>query len=46
MLAEHGVALFKTPEQVLIWDALPKNAAGKVVKQQIRAELSHAEVGE
>lgn len=46
MLAEHGVALFKTPEQVLIWDALPKNDAGKVVKAQIRAELSHAEVGE
>lgn len=46
MLTEHGVALFKTPEQVLIWDALPRNDAGKVVKQQIRAELSRAEVGE
>lgn len=46
MLTEHGVALFKAPEQVLIWDELPKNDAGKVVKQQIRAELSRAKVGE
>ncbi|MFL0274536.1 AMP-binding protein [Mycobacterium sp. SMC-19] len=46
MLAEHGVARFKAPEQVLIWDALPKNDAGKVVKQQIRAELARAEIGE
>lgn len=46
MLTERGVARFKAPEQVLIWDALPKNDAGKVVKQQIRAELARAEVGE
>ncbi|WP_046300557.1 AMP-binding protein [Mycobacterium sp. UM_Kg27] len=44
LLAEHGVALFKTPEQVMIWDALPRNDAGKVVKQQIRAQLSRTEV--
>ena len=46
MLTEHGVALFKCPEQVLVWDALPRNDAGKVVKQQIRAELARTEVGE
>ncbi|ODR25918.1 AMP-binding protein [Mycolicibacterium porcinum] len=39
LLAEHGLARFKTPEQVEIWDALPKNDAGKVLKHQIRATL-------
>ncbi|MEB3031934.1 AMP-binding protein [[Mycobacterium] nativiensis] len=39
LLTERGVARFKAPEQVLIWDALPKNDAGKVVKHQIRAAL-------
>ncbi|MCV7385825.1 AMP-binding protein [Mycolicibacter longobardus] len=46
ILTARGVALFKVPEQVMIWDELPKNDAGKVVKQQIRAALSRAEVGE
>jgi acyl-CoA synthetase (AMP-forming)/AMP-acid ligase II len=35
-----GVASFKMPEQVAIWDALPKNDAGKVLKHQIRASLA------
>jgi acyl-CoA synthetase (AMP-forming)/AMP-acid ligase II len=35
-----GVATFKVPEQVVIWDALPKNDAGKVLKHQIRAALA------
>jgi len=35
----HGVAKFKAPERVAIWDALPKNDAGKVLKHQIRATL-------
>lgn len=34
------VARFKFPEQVVIWPALPKNDAGKVLKQQIRAMLA------
>jgi cyclohexanecarboxylate-CoA ligase len=34
------VAKFKMPEQVVIQDALPKNATGKVLKHQLRAELS------
>jgi len=34
-----GVAMFKAPEQVMLWDALPKNDAGKVLKHQIRATL-------
>ncbi len=38
-LAAQGVARFKVPEQVAIWDALPKNDAGKVLKHQIRATL-------
>ncbi|CAJ1494150.1 AMP-binding protein [[Mycobacterium] kokjensenii] len=46
LLSSHGVARFKAPEQVLIWATLPKNDAGKVVKQRIRAELSRAKVGE
>jgi acyl-CoA synthetase (AMP-forming)/AMP-acid ligase II len=37
-----GVARFKVPEEVAIWDALPKNEAGKVLKQQIRAVLESA----
>lgn len=40
VLEEAGVAKFKTPEQVEIWDALPKNDAGKVLKHQIRATLT------
>ncbi|MBI5738616.1 MAG: AMP-binding protein [Mycolicibacterium neoaurum] len=40
LLTAHGVARFKTPEQVVVWDALPKNDAGKVLKHQIRATLS------
>jgi cyclohexanecarboxylate-CoA ligase len=38
-LAEHGVARFKVPEQVAVWDELPKNAAGKILKHQIKAAL-------
>lgn len=40
LLNAHGLARFKTPEQVVIWDALPKNDAGKVLKHQIRATLT------
>ncbi|MES2488670.1 MAG: AMP-binding protein [Pseudomonadota bacterium] len=39
-LKAQGVASFKAPEQVAIWDALPKNDAGKVLKHQIRATLA------
>ncbi|GFG48882.1 cyclohexanecarboxylate-CoA ligase [Mycolicibacterium agri] len=42
-LAEHGVAKFKAPEQVVIADSLPKNDAGKVVKHQILAALTKAD---
>jgi len=38
-LDELGLAPFKCPEQVAYWDALPKNAAGKIMKHQIRATL-------
>ena len=38
-LAGFGVARFKYPEAVALWDALPKNDAGKVLKQGIRARL-------
>ncbi len=38
-LLRHGVAKFKIPEQVAIWDELPKNDAGKVLKHRIRATL-------
>jgi acyl-CoA synthetase (AMP-forming)/AMP-acid ligase II len=41
-LAEKGVATFKFPEEVVLWDALPKNDAGKVLKHQIRARLTGA----
>ena len=39
-LDAQGVAKFKIPEQVVIWDVLPKNDAGKVLKHQIRATLA------
>jgi acyl-CoA synthetase (AMP-forming)/AMP-acid ligase II len=39
-LNERGVAKFKIPEQIELREALPKNDAGKVLKHQIRAELT------
>ncbi|OBJ41148.1 AMP-binding protein [Mycobacterium colombiense] len=50
LLVSKGVARFKAPEQVVLWDALPKNDAGKVLKHQIRASLirrdrEHGEAG-
>jgi acyl-CoA synthetase (AMP-forming)/AMP-acid ligase II len=41
-LIAEGVAKFKIPERVVIWDALPKNDAGKVLKHRIRATLTEA----
>ena len=38
-LEAHGMARFKVPEQVAIWDELPKNDAGKVLKHAIRVRL-------
>src|SRR5262249_54374531 len=40
LLIREGVAKFKVPEQVEIWESLPKNDAGKVLKHQIRAKLT------
>jgi cyclohexanecarboxylate-CoA ligase len=42
-LQSHGVALFKAPEQVAIWEALPRNDAGKVLKHHIQAALTTTE---
>ncbi|SEH64541.1 Acyl-CoA synthetase (AMP-forming)/AMP-acid ligase II [Mycolicibacterium rutilum] len=39
LLEEQGLARFKAPEQVAVWESLPKNDAGKVLKHRIRAEL-------
>ena len=39
-LADKGVAPFKFPEEVVLWDVLPKNEAGKVLKHRIRAALA------
>jgi acyl-CoA synthetase (AMP-forming)/AMP-acid ligase II len=44
VLQAHGVAKFKIPEQVVVWNALPKNDAGKVLKHQIRAALTKVDV--
>lgn len=41
-LAAFGVAKFKYPERVALRDILPKNAAGKVLKHILRAELARA----
>jgi acyl-CoA synthetase (AMP-forming)/AMP-acid ligase II len=43
LLMSEGLAKFKIPEQIVIWDALPKNDAGKVLKHQIRATLTKVE---
>ena len=40
LLDAKGVAKFKAPEQVVVWEALPKNDAGKILKHRIRAELT------
>ncbi len=40
LLQSKGVAKFKAPEQVVIWDALPKNDAGKILKHRIQAALT------
>ena len=40
LLLSEGLAKFKIPEQIAIWDALPKNDAGKILKHQIRATLT------
>jgi acyl-CoA synthetase (AMP-forming)/AMP-acid ligase II len=39
-LSAQGVARFKYPEGVVLWEALPKNDAGKVLKQAIRSTLT------
>jgi cyclohexanecarboxylate-CoA ligase len=39
-LHTQGVATFKAPEQVVIWEQLPRNDAGKVLKHQIQAALT------
>jgi len=44
LLMHKGVAKFKVPEQVEIWESLPKNDAGKVLKHQIRAKLTKVDV--
>lgn len=42
-LQAHGVATFKAPEQVVIWEQLPRNDAGKVLKHQIQAALTETD---
>lgn len=42
-LHDQGVATFKTPEQVVIWEQLPRNDAGKVLKHQIQAALKNTD---
>ncbi|OBB68580.1 AMP-binding protein [Mycobacterium sp. 852014-50255_SCH5639931] len=42
-LEESGLARFKAPEQLVLWDVLPKNDAGKILKHQIKAALMKAE---
>lgn len=38
-LSEHKVARFKIPEQVVLRRSLPRNAAGKIKKHQLRQEI-------
>jgi acyl-CoA synthetase (AMP-forming)/AMP-acid ligase II len=38
-LGAQGMATFKFPEQLAVWESIPKNDAGKVLKHAVRAEL-------
>ena len=38
-LSDLGMAVFKAPERVELWEALPRNDAGKVLKHRIRETL-------
>ena len=40
--AERGLARQKTPERLVIVDELPRNATGKVLKQNLRRDLKQA----
>jgi cyclohexanecarboxylate-CoA ligase len=40
--AEHGLARQKSPEQLEVVAALPRNAAGKVLKHELQAQLATA----
>ncbi|MGH3553132.1 MAG: AMP-binding protein, partial [Mycobacterium sp.] len=42
-LQAQGVATFKAPEQVVIWEELPRNDAGKVLKHKIQASLTQTD---
>ena len=42
-LQAQGVATFKAPEQVVIWEQLPRNDAGKVLKHEIQAALTRTD---
>ncbi len=44
-LEAKGIASFKLPEQVALWGSLPKNDAGKVLKQKIRDTLTADQPG-
>ena len=44
-LLGQGVARFKVPERVAVWESLPKNDAGKVLKHRIRMALDEAHTG-
>jgi acyl-CoA synthetase (AMP-forming)/AMP-acid ligase II len=37
---QHGLAAYKIPEQLQIRDALPRNAMGKVLKHELRRQLT------
>ena len=38
VLTEAGLALFKVPERVEIWESLPRNDAGKIVRRSLAEE--------
>jgi acyl-CoA synthetase (AMP-forming)/AMP-acid ligase II len=44
-LTERGMAIFKVPERVESWTALPKNDTGKVLKHVIRTTLTAPPAG-
>jgi acyl-CoA synthetase (AMP-forming)/AMP-acid ligase II len=41
-LKSHDLMVQKLPEQLEILDSVPRNAAGKVLKEQLRQQFSAA----
>jgi len=44
-LKGHDLMVQKLPEQLEFLDEIPRNAAGKVLKEQLRTQFAHSSAG-